>query len=99
MHTVSHGQTKASSFVCPSGAGGLHLLVFEQVAAGGDSGKSDESTEKAEAAEQEALEELGVLLEKKAEANTKLTGSSLESMLAGMEVRGGPCPASRPHRR
>ena len=47
---------------------------------------SAETTKNTEAAEQEALAELGVLLETKNEADKKFAGASLESMLAGMEL-------------
>lgn len=46
------------------------------------------TTESAEAAEEKALEELGALVQRKAEADKKLAGVPLESMLAGMEVSG-----------
>lgn len=68
----------------------LFFPLKKKVAAGGDNGgRSAGTAESAAAAEQKALEDLGALLERKAEADKKVTGASLESMLAGMEVRGG----------
>lgn len=64
------------------------FLYFVKVAAGGDNGKLLETTESSEAAEKKALAKLGALVEKKAEATKQLTGASLESVLAGMEVSG-----------
>lgn len=82
---------------CP---GGFASRLREKVAADGGNRKSPAATaDGAEAAEQKALEELGALVERRAEATKKLTGASLESMLAGMEVRGSRLPgrpAGRP---
>lgn len=67
------------------------------MAAGDGNGKSFETAESANTAELKALEELDALVQRKAETAKKLTGASLESMLAGMEVSGWRVPSYIAH--